>query len=506
MLGFLEGKRICIIINILSLLYVPQIKAQSEKVISLQEIRPDIACGPRCLWALMKITKAGQPECGIKCIYELIGKEPFSVTNFKDLKDAAEQLGFTAEGYKLTTRALTKENGYAILPVGNVSATAEDPQHFILVKRLTKDFAIVVNTRTLVSQALAISDLCDYWSGYALIITASKGMPPLIKEPDDIKELPMNIKKKYDHIKDFGQVDNGSVVEHTFTIDTEEGKDYKAKIVQKSCSCLAAKLGKNIKGQHTLTMELHVDDAAWQEAHAVVLFEPGGIIKRYAVRAYCKDTYQIFPYMAHIEAPDGGVIEYPVKINYYTGSDDIVDFNRMLSNHPNLKCGPVKSSSKTKKGAIIFTFEIPLIFDAGEPSSGIENFNGNVDFVLETGQGQRHIPLQISARIGTEKFRLIPEKVFLMASKSDDVFVHQRVKLEFLTEHIPANIDVLSNKSLPLEIRKESVSANTYMIDVTVKPEKLREISLGLNKEDVTISSGGIFNPINLPISLFVRE
>ena len=105
----------------------------------------------------MKITKSGQPECGIKCIYEFIGKEPFSVTNLKDLKNAAEQLGFTAEGYKLTTRTLAKENGYAILPVGDASATAENPQHFILVKRLTKDFAIVVNTRTLVSQALAIS-------------------------------------------------------------------------------------------------------------------------------------------------------------------------------------------------------------------------------------------------------------------------------------------------------------------------------------------------------------
>lgn len=63
--------------------------AQSENVISLEQIRPDKACGPRCLWALMQITKAGTPACGIKCIYEISNKEPFSATSLKDLKNAA---------------------------------------------------------------------------------------------------------------------------------------------------------------------------------------------------------------------------------------------------------------------------------------------------------------------------------------------------------------------------------------------------------------------------------
>ena len=78
--------------------------AQSVNVVSLQEIRPDKACGPRCLWALMQITKAGEPECGIKCIYELIGKEPFTATSLKNLKDATEQLGFP-EGSAVTEAA-----------------------------------------------------------------------------------------------------------------------------------------------------------------------------------------------------------------------------------------------------------------------------------------------------------------------------------------------------------------------------------------------------------------
>jgi ABC-type bacteriocin/lantibiotic exporter with double-glycine peptidase domain len=175
----------------------------------------------------MQITKAGQPDCGIKCIYELIDKEPFSTTNLKDLKDAAEQLGFSAKGYKLTIEKLAKTKGYAILPVGSVSGTAEDPLHFILVKRIIKDYVIAVNTKTLASQALPVSNLRDYWNGYALAITAGKGMKPLRKEPDDIEQLPKRVKTpKYNEIKDFGQVDSGSVVEHTFTIITEKDKDY----------------------------------------------------------------------------------------------------------------------------------------------------------------------------------------------------------------------------------------------------------------------------------------
>ncbi len=116
----------------------------------------------------------------------------------------------------------------------------------------------------------------------------------------------------------------------------------------------------------------------------------------------------------------------------------------------------VKSSSKTKNGASTFTFEITLLSDAGEPSSGIENFRGNVDFILETSQDQRHISLQISARVGTEKFRLTPEDVFLMESKSDDALICQKVKLAFPTESIPVNIHVQFNTPLPLKIKKRN--------------------------------------------------
>jgi predicted double-glycine peptidase len=457
----------------------------------------------------MQITQAGQPGCGIKCIYELIGKEPFTATNLKDLKDAAEKLGFSAEGYKLTLRQLTKTKGYAILPVGTATGTVDDPLHFILVKRIVKNYAITVNTRNLSSQAMPISDLQDCWNGYALVITAGKGMNPLRKEPDNIKQLPKRVRTaRYDAIKDFGQVDSGAVVEHTFTIVTEKDKDHKAKIVQKSCSCLNARLGKDTKGQNTLTLELHVDSPAWQASHAVVLLEPGGIIRRYAMRAYGKDTFEIWPTIAHIEAPEGGLIEYPVKIHYYTGSDDVVEFNRMTSTLENVKCRPVISKSSTKKGTTTFSFEIPLLFDAGEPPGRVESVRGNVDFVLDTGKGQRDIPMSLTAQIGAERYLLTPETVFMMGAKSNPSPMHKSVKLQFLRGPIPTSITARADPSLPIKVRTTSVNARTYRIVMTVEPEKLQGLSTGSNRGEIAIVTEAAPEPstLKLPITLFVRE
>lgn len=502
----------CVFItSILLMCFSPYTLAQSVNIISPQEMRPDKACGPRCLWALMQITSEEQSDCGIKCIYELTGKEPFSATSLNDLKKAANQLGFLAKGYKLTIGKLAKKKGYAILPVGRTSGTFEDPLHFVLVKRIIKDYAILVNTKTLVSQAMPVGDLCDNWNGYALVITAGEGMRPLRKEPDadDIKQLPKKVKtSKYDEIKDFGLVDSGSVVEHTFTILTEKDEDYQAKIVQKNCACLEAKLGRGIKGRNTLTLELHVDDPAWQQAHAVVLLEPGGIIKRYAIRAYGTDTFNIHPVRAHIEAPQGGLIKYPVKISYFTGSDDIVKFNRMTSTLQNLSCGTVTSESYTKKKAIKFTFDIPLLFDAGKPPRNVKTISGGIDFIFDTGKGQRHIPLSLTAKVGTDRFRFTPKKVFLMCAKSGPLPKPKRIKIEFLTAPIPANIALTLDTHLPLELTTTCVSPGVYTIDITVVPERLKDVRFGLNKGKVTIVPEGVPWPaaLTLPISLFVRE
>lgn len=155
---------------------------QSADIISLKQIKPDKACGPRCLWAVMQITGAGEPDCDIECIYKIVGKEPFSVTNLKDLKDTAEELGFSANGYKLTLSELEKISGYAILPVGSAAGIAKDPLHFILVKEVAKDYVTTINARTLKAQTIAVSELQQSWKGYALVISAGKGMEPLGKD------------------------------------------------------------------------------------------------------------------------------------------------------------------------------------------------------------------------------------------------------------------------------------------------------------------------------------
>lgn len=191
--------------------------------------------------------------------------------------------------------------------------------------------------------------------------------------------------------------------------------------------------------------------------------------------AYGRDTFEIWPTLAHLEVPEGGVIEYPVKIDYFTGVDDIVKFNRMESTLENLKCGPVISKSSTKKGATTYSFEIPLLFDAGEPGEGVRIIHGGVGFVLDTGKGQRHVTMSLTVEVGAERFSLTPETVFLMGTKSNPSSMHKKVVLRFLTGPVPTNIAVKPAATLPLEIKTALVSANTYTIDITVAPEKLRD-------------------------------
>jgi ABC-type bacteriocin/lantibiotic exporter with double-glycine peptidase domain len=166
-----SGRAITLMVLMLSICFASCTNTQSANIVSLKQIGPDMSCGPECLVAFMRLTGEGNPECAIKCIYELIGKEPFSDTTLKDLKDAAQKLGFSANGYKLTVTDLEKITGYAILPVGNAAGTADDPQHFILVKQVVKDDVTIINTRTLKAQTIAVSDLQNAWKGYALVIS-----------------------------------------------------------------------------------------------------------------------------------------------------------------------------------------------------------------------------------------------------------------------------------------------------------------------------------------------
>ncbi len=168
---------------ILLMCFASCLNTQSADVVSFKQINSDEACGPRCLWALMQITSEGRPDYNIEHIYSLIGKQPYTVTNLKDLKDAAQQLGFLATGYKLAVSDLEKVTDYAILPVGGATGTPNDSLHFILARKVAKDYAMIINTRTLKPQTIPVFELEQSWKGYALVIAAGNGMKPLRKVP-----------------------------------------------------------------------------------------------------------------------------------------------------------------------------------------------------------------------------------------------------------------------------------------------------------------------------------
>ena len=482
--------------------------AQAQNIVSLKSVNSDQACGPKCLIALMKVTGTEQADCGIRCIYELIDKEPFKPTSLGDIKNAAQKLGFSAIGYRLTIRDLRRINDYMILPMGSATGTADDPLHFILAKQVTKDYVIIINTKTVESQAIGISDFRESWVGYALVISAGKGRKPLRKMPDNVELIEEIQSIEYDQTRDFGHVDSGARLEHTFTIHYETREAYRATVVSKSCSCLSARLGNDTNGNTTITLELHVDKPGWQEVHAVVLLEPEGTIKKYAVRAYGKDSFRITPKIGHIEALNGGMVEYPVKIDYFTGSDDIVKYHRMSSDIADLEASRVTSYSTIQGDAATFSFEIVLLFDAGKDVMGVKDVGGTLNFVLNTGKGERIVPLRLTATIGKEKCRLTPEKVFIAVPKSSGVTARRRAIVEFLTEGFPSNISIRCDNDLPLEISTSQVGKSSYAIDIVIESEELQDTLAGMHKGEISIVPEGLCDimPVTLPVSLFVRE
>lgn len=148
----------------------------------LAYLKPDKACGPRCITALMRILKKGDTDWTIERIYQLIGKNPLAVTTLKDLKVAAEKLGFSAVGYKLKLNELKNINTYSILPLGYREGTAKEPLHFILLKEAKGDFATIVNTENLKLEDVLLSDLQKMWKGYALVISPNKE-GPVLRDP-----------------------------------------------------------------------------------------------------------------------------------------------------------------------------------------------------------------------------------------------------------------------------------------------------------------------------------
>ena len=71
-----------------------------NRPIESKHFRADHSCGPRCLFALIRMTgKENSKHTSVEDIYNLIGKKVNTPTTLYDLKVAATELGFTAKGF-----------------------------------------------------------------------------------------------------------------------------------------------------------------------------------------------------------------------------------------------------------------------------------------------------------------------------------------------------------------------------------------------------------------------
>lgn len=495
------------LMSILLICTCPVAQIQASEVTSLHN--SDQACGPRCLWAFMKTVGIGKRDCGIECIYGLIGKSSSSPTNLKDLSLAASKLGFRATGFKTTFGNLAKMKGYAILPVGNTKGTAKDPLHFVLVKLEAKDDMVVIDTHSLQKKKLSMSELKKSWNGYALFITVGKKAKLVSKANKVIESNSTKTKvKKYVGIKNFGHVDAGSVLNHVFEVCPDPRKKIVAKIVGKSCSCITPVVERRANGDIILKMELKVEKPGWQSVYVALALGANKTIKHYKIRAYGKNSFQLRPEIAYLEAPNGGIVKYPVEIEYFATSDAIVEFSHFKSKIKNLKIGPVQSRKEIEGELAKFVFEVPILLDAGPTPNNVRSISGKVEFVLKTSNGDRVLPLKLSAVIGQDRFKLSPERVFLLASKSSSTKISRVVELEFETQVKPSNIEVKVNGDLPITAMITKKDKGCFSISIDVQQEKVLKYHTGLHKDNILIVPKGDsgISKIILPVSVFIKE
>ena len=448
-------------------------------------------------------------DCGIECIHGLIGKPPFSPTNLKDMSVAASKLGFRATGLKTTLRNLARMKGYAILPVGSAEGTVKDPLHFILVKLEAKDEVAIINTQTLQTEISPVSELRKAWKGYALFFSASEesGLVPkannMMKSSSTITKF-----KKYDGVKDFGLVDSGTVLSHIFEVCPDPEKRIVAKVVGRSCSCVTPVVNRKANGAIVLEMELRVEKPGRQSVYVALALGPANTIKHYRISAYGKNSFRLRPKIAHLEAPNGGIVKYPVELEYFTASDDIVEFRYFKSNIKNLKIGAIQSKKEIEGDVARFVFKVPILLDAGSAPKNVRNIYGKVEFVLNTSTGDRVIPLKLSAVIGQNRFRLNPERVFLLASKSSPTKNSRVVELEFGSQVKPPDIEVKVGGDLPITTAIVRKDKGCFLISLDVHQEELSDHHIGLYKDSLLIVPKGVsgISKIVLPVSVFIRE
>ncbi len=480
---------------------------KAAEIMTFEKIKPDKSCGPRCLSVLLRLRDGEKEDCGIKCIYEIIGKESFSLVNMKDLRDAALKLGFTAKAYKLKFDQLRKLKGYYIVPIGKGMGTKDNPVHFILVERIQDDYIIFLDNESLETKALSVAEFADLWNGYALVIDSSRKMRYLEKKnvltanPKENKEV-----SDFYEVKDFGYVDKGSTLTYTFTIPYENIKEFQVRIVKKSCSCIECELGRDIYDNITLKVGYKIDGVGWQKAYVVVEIMPSKTIRKYGLVAFGKNSYKVKPKNCYISAPEGGNIEYPFEVEYFTGPEGIVKFDKLKCDNKNISIKNVESYQVQGAGSVIrFNFKFLLLFNACKLNNRSTIVTEKLDLIFNTSGGDRTISMDFFAKIGKDRYKVHPKKVFNVTSKSDLSPVTTRIKCQFFDKPIP-DISLKADGKLPLKYSLTN-DEESYYITMEFMKEGVSNMPLGLSKENLYLMHQNKNIPkIIIPIRIFVKE
>jgi hypothetical protein len=470
------------------------------------------SCGPECLHALLRMVKGSHRECSVDEIYRLIGKTPDSPTTMRDIKNAGRRLGFHVEAFKLTVADLSNANQYAILPVGTQAGTADDPLHFVLVKQIVGKDAMLIDAKTLATYRLPLDDLRSTWNGYALLFDMSH-----IHSEDSVGSSARfgvtgeaSRQGSGGEVINFGEVDGGAEVEHTFLLPKRVGQKSDPKIVAKSCACIQAELFTDAEGRDALKVKLRVNKASWQSVNVDVRLWPQGEVKRYTLRAYGKSTYRVSPEVGYVDISRVGDIKYPVEIDYTTDCNDAIEVDGIETKLPSLRFQYVETKKEIVGRACRFTFRTFLIIGVDKIGQDVEPIDEEITFLLRTRKGMRRVPMRLIARIAeAEGVRIAPRKLFIVTRK-DSAPEPKKVLLEFLTDKVPEALSLEVDEALPVEVYSSKENAHTYGLSVALAREKLESASVGLHKGSIRVVPDGAlaaaFPTLEIPVSVFVRE
>jgi predicted double-glycine peptidase len=493
--------------RILLIAFMAPAMIRAQTVAHLNELKPDKACGPRALLALVRTTGVGRQDCTLKSIYEIIGKEPLTATSLKDLVYAAESLGFRAQGYRLSSDALRKKEGYAIVPLALDTTGQGGLLHFVLVKEIGQEYVTIINARTLETKAVSLGEFERVWNGYAVVIFSRDPGTPLPKPPDDFIPGQEISAGPCDVTWDFGLADNGVLLEHTFVIDLKgTGRD-EVEIIGKSCTCVDAQLGRDTEGNACVTVKLRVKQAGPQQAD-VKLRLSGGEVKRYGVKAFGRAMFVVHPDKGYVRMPQVGEIAYPVEVYYYADANDFIEFSHIRTSIPNLQTGSVTRQSETlPNGAVRHKFTIPLVYRLESELPEIVVTRKTVQFAFDTSAGQKLVPLEMIIKAGAERVKLFPQRLFLLVSASDEP-PRRQVRLEFASDEASPDEVLARVGDLPLVVRS-SLIGNAYTAEVRVDRGAIENHPASVERGTISfvpLENGKSADPIELPVTLLIRK